>query len=152
MCSSACEEGPGWRQRPGVPQGSRPGSGAGERLYLYARVVVDGHLFRTDPHVLHQHEFDGGRHGHEGMVLKGQRQHCQIQGGWGPSQASPRPPPEEQDERPQGLAPPPPPGTSLCRGHEPSNTHRALRPQPCEASRSPAQVGAPSHLPGSRGG
>lgn len=88
----------------------------GEAVYLHARVVVDGHLFWTDPHVFHQQEFDGSRHGHEGMVLKGQSQHCQIQGGRGPPQASPRPPPEEQDEWPQGLVPPPPPRDLVMSG------------------------------------
>lgn len=56
------------------PRGSRwgvAGWGMG-RPYLHVWVVVDGQLFRADPHVLHQHELNGGRHRREGVVLKGQ--------------------------------------------------------------------------------
>ena len=70
------------------------------RPNLHIWVVVDGQLFRADPHVLHQHEFDGGRHRREGVVLKGQGHAVRSRGAEG--QMGPRAPPTE--EQPQALA------------------------------------------------
>lgn len=86
---------------------------------MHIWVVVDGQLFRADPHVLNQHEFNGDRHRREGVVLKAQGHAVRARG--------PRATPAHG--APHGRAAPGTgitPGTPLSRGHKPSNTRRAL--------------------------
>lgn len=73
------QAGSGWGQGQGCPPWGHPGGHGDERLYLHCRVVVDGHLLRAHPHVLHKDELYGGRHGHKG-VLRGRGQGHQGRG------------------------------------------------------------------------
>lgn len=99
-------------------------------------MVVDGHLFRTHPHVLHQDEFDGGRHGHERLVLKGQGQPSDPGATGRPHAALAR---EEGDQSPRSWYHP--------RAFVMSGTQAAERPRPFGASHNPAKASAPPSLP-----
>lgn len=94
---------------------------AGRGLYLHSRMVVDGHLFWTHPHVLHQDEFYGGRHGHERVMLQGKAQAIR------PKMQQPNPKP-----------PTAPPGKSGCRGPRSRCQPRVLITSGTQAPRNPS--------------
>ena len=119
---------------------------AGKGLYLYSRVVVDGHLFRAHPHILYQDEFYGGRHRHKRVVLKGKASTIRSR--------------RQQVNPVQSTGLPPTPWEEQDRGPRSWCHHRALvmsgtrapvnpcrnpaeRPHFFEASHNPAKASAP---------